>query len=363
MEGKRLYELDLFRFVAASAVLLYHYSFHGYSAGDHQLTTVSYLAMAPVTKYGFLGVNLFFLISGFVILMTAAEGSLWKFGVSRATRLYPTFWICCSLTFAASLLIGHNGTTVTFRQFLANLTMLSGLRQVPQVDGVYWSLLVEWRFYFLVSLALAAGLIGRVNLLLGVWLGLYVVLTARPIHVLSALVIPEWGPYFIAGAMFYLVWREGMSWYRGSVIALCYVITARAAAASVQRDAVFYHTPFSSAVVCVVLAACYGVMLLMSLDRTAPLSSRRWVRLGALTYPLYLLHQYLGYWLLNLGAGRLNVHLLFWAVVGSMYLLAQGVTSIDRAISPSIRAFLLARSPGPRRVAPPPDIGVTPVAS
>ena len=90
----RLYELDLLRFIAAFAVLLFHYSFRGY-AKDHY-TVMPYLSIAPVTKYGYLGVSLFFLISGFVILMTASSGSTRHFVISRLVRLYPAFWVSCT---------------------------------------------------------------------------------------------------------------------------------------------------------------------------------------------------------------------------------------------------------------------------
>jgi peptidoglycan/LPS O-acetylase OafA/YrhL len=69
----RFYELDLLRFFAALAVVLFHHGFRGYAA-DH-MTDMPYLSLAPAAKYGYLGVDLFFLISGFVILMTASGGS------------------------------------------------------------------------------------------------------------------------------------------------------------------------------------------------------------------------------------------------------------------------------------------------
>ena len=71
--GHRVGELDLLRFLAALAVVLYHYTFRGFSNGD--MSTMPYPLLVPVTKYGSLGVELFFMISGFVILMSASSGS------------------------------------------------------------------------------------------------------------------------------------------------------------------------------------------------------------------------------------------------------------------------------------------------
>ena len=68
----RLYEIDLFRFFAAIAVVFYHYGFRGWMADD--LSRVAAPGLAPLVQYGYLGVDLFFIISGFVILLTAGRG-------------------------------------------------------------------------------------------------------------------------------------------------------------------------------------------------------------------------------------------------------------------------------------------------
>src|SRR5262249_17939386 len=106
MASKRYYELDLLRFVAAFSVLLFHYTFRGTAALDH-VSDLSYPWLAPVTKDGYLGVDLFFLISGFVILMSASSGSKRQFGVSRIVRLYPAYWVCCTATFLVLLMAEH----------------------------------------------------------------------------------------------------------------------------------------------------------------------------------------------------------------------------------------------------------------
>src|SRR5881394_93905 len=97
MTSNRLYEVDLLRFFAAMSVLLFHYCFRGYAADG--MSVMPYPTLAPVAKYGYLGVDLFFMISGFVILMSVSSGSLRDFFVSRVVRLYPAFWVCCTITF------------------------------------------------------------------------------------------------------------------------------------------------------------------------------------------------------------------------------------------------------------------------
>ena len=144
-KGTRISEIDLLRFFAALAVVFFHYSFRGFSADG--LSKVSYPLLAPISKYGYLGVELFFMISGFVILMTADTGSIRTFAVSRFVRLYPAFWICCSLTFAISVMLGGGRDYPSANQYLINMTMFSGFVGVPPIDGVYWSLFVELKFF------------------------------------------------------------------------------------------------------------------------------------------------------------------------------------------------------------------------
>ena len=127
-------------------------------------------SLAPVAKYGYLGVELFFMISGFVILMTAANGSLKGFLISRFVRLYPAFWACCTLTFVTILALGAPRYEASLAQYLINMTMTSAFVGVAEIDGSYWSLFVEMKFYGLVALVLLLGQIRHSQLLLVLWL-------------------------------------------------------------------------------------------------------------------------------------------------------------------------------------------------
>ena len=344
---KRYYELDLLRFIAALAVVLFHYAFRGYAADG--LSPLPYPSLAPIAKYGFLGVDLFFLISGFVILMSAASGSKRQFTVSRVVRLYPAFWICCTATFVISLFIVPM-RRVSLHEYLVNLTMLGGFIGVREVDSVYWSLFVEIQFYALVFLVLLIGQIKRVPMLLGIWLALYVASAIHPIKYVSFLLIPHYAPYFIAGATFFLISREGASFYKVAVLAVCYGLILHDGIRSVAAVSGHYHTPFSPVVVGAVLTGFFAIFFLISTGRTARFASKKWIAVGALTYPLYLIHQNVGFGLFNLGYPRLNAHLLMWGVVSAMLIAAYIVNRTERIIAVPMRdAFLhlLRKTPAP----------------
>lgn len=126
VERGRLPALDWLRFAAALGVLAYHYV-SSYLPDDPGSRWLEYAA--HVTRYGYLGVELFFIISGFVILWSAQGKSAASFAVSRFARLYPAFWAAMLLTSACYLLLGPyapqvSGQEVSLHRLLANATMM-----------------------------------------------------------------------------------------------------------------------------------------------------------------------------------------------------------------------------------------------
>ena len=174
--------------------------------------------IANVTKYGYLGVDLFFLISGFVILVSSDGKSPRQFVISRIVRLYPTYWCCLTVTFLAILLFGRRMFHCRAGQYLANLTMLHSFAGIESMDGVYWSLAVEMKFYLLIFLLVALGQIGRIKYYLGIWLALTIGLFDHHVPVVSGLLIAHIAGCFIAGATFYLIAKEGDSFYKTALL-------------------------------------------------------------------------------------------------------------------------------------------------
>src|SRR5690606_21030767 len=126
--------------------------------------------LAGWSRYGYLGVHLFFIISGFVIFLSVRRATPRQFLASRVSRLYPAFWVAVLLTWAVVQWHEVGAFRVSWADMLVNLTMVPHWFDVPYVDGVYWSLTVEVQFYILVWLALKLKLMGRGEWLLGGWL-------------------------------------------------------------------------------------------------------------------------------------------------------------------------------------------------
>ena len=332
----RINEIDLLRFIAAISVVFFHYAFRGYAADER--TIMAYPLLAPVAKYGYLGVQLFFLISGFVILMTVSRGSLKAFAVSRFVRLYPAFWACCTLTFVAIVLIGGGQYSATLPQYLANLTMLSGFVGIGSIDGVYWSLFVELQFYAMVAALLAIGRIHQAQLFLALWLLATVALEFFPVGRLRALLLTDYAVYFIGGALAFLIWSRGASGGRLALLLSCHLVALHQALSGLPQFEQNFQTSMSPYVVGGIITAFFAVMLLVALRCTGPLAARRWRLAGALTYPLYLLHQNIGFMLFNLAYPTLNRHIVLWGTLGLMLALSYAVhVFIERRYSPALK--------------------------
>ena len=159
MQRDRIAYLDGLRAVAIALVLLHHYlsrwtypiePINLYPYGDA-------FASFALAKYGYFGVQLFFVISGFVITLTLTHCSTaLEFTIRRFARLWPTMALCSVLTWLVVPLIPGAPFTISARNFLPSMTFiepsvfsyLSRSGGFDWMDGAYWSLWVEVRFYF-----------------------------------------------------------------------------------------------------------------------------------------------------------------------------------------------------------------------
>ncbi len=319
---KRFYEIDLLRFFAALAVLFYHYTFLGYSTGD---MGIRYAHFAPMSKYGFLGVNLFFIISGFVILNSAKNKSAKNFLISRIVRLYPVFWVSCSLTFLILVIIGGARFEQNFAVYLMNMTMLNKLLGVKPIDSVYWSLFYEIRFYFFIFLLLVFGKIDRIKILLGLWLAasyLFYALGEKDLKYVGYALMYNYSAYFIAGAVFFLIVSEGVDFYKLFLLFASYLFSILTVKEYLEYLTSRFRTNFSLFTASAWITTFFLVFYLIATNRIKAISSRRFAVLGLLTYPIYLLHQNIGFALFNISHTLLNKYALLIIVILLVFLLS-----------------------------------------
>ena len=197
--NRRFYELDLLRFVAAFEVMMFHYTLYGFPHGYHP---VDFSALSEVLQYFYFGLELLFMLSGFVILKTVQTKTAVGFLAARGVRLYPTYWVCVSLTAVVVLLARPPLLSVDLPQYLANLTMVQSAFGFEHIDGVYWTMEVQV-FYGWVFLLCLVKQIHNAGEFLGAWLLAAVCIDlfgGLTFTKLDYLLLPRLSFYFIAGA-------------------------------------------------------------------------------------------------------------------------------------------------------------------
>lgn len=323
--GGRLYELDLARFIAAAGVVAFHYFFVGPALGvtDEPLGPVTHIA-----RYGFLGVDFFFILSGFVIMMSASNRSASSFATARIVRLYPVFWVCVLVTFA----VRHVDTSPSFARLLANMTMVPELFGSISLDGSYWSLAVELQFYTLVAVALRLGLLSQIDRVLLGWISYSAVgVVIDTPDILDDVLLTTYAHYFVAGAILYQVHQDRridavriVTFGASLTLALSWVAhrtehleeqTGQPVSAGIGRALVLFF---------------FVLMAIIAWRGLPRLRTSRFAVFGAASYPLYLLHQEVGFAILRR--------------VGSSYVPIAAITGLGLAVA----AHLIAQRIEPR---------------
>jgi peptidoglycan/LPS O-acetylase OafA/YrhL len=315
--GARLDALDGFRFLAVISVVFYHFCYFWTPAGaGHNLIAFgSTWAKIPFVSVGFLGVNLFFVISGFVILLTLERTSDFRsFLARRAIRLWPALLLFGTLTFVIVNLYGPGELRVTWPEYLISLlilppqhvALLLGAGDWKWLDGAYWSLWVEIKFYVVIGTIFYA--FSR-NVLLP-WLAFELLTIAIGIShfyfggsalgMLSGFFFQPYVPYFSFGLAAYMAWsgRKSRTVALLAALALLHVLVLSIWQLHQSQDSGFrYAIEF--------LMGQTGIFALFYLFawRKVKLTWFEWsplVQGGRASYGIYLLHQNIGVTVLSM---------------------------------------------------------------
>ena len=286
--------LDGMRGVAILAVLGFHY----FSCFPTVYPYGSAWADFPLFRWGHLGVQLFFAISGFVIALTLERCTgLDDFAVRRFARLWPTMLLCSVLSYATLSLLPSPWAPKP-ADFLPSLTFIDGAvwnKLIPGLDAgwidiAYWSLFVEVRFYALAALLWWASPRRFAPLFFGLSTGvvaLYALLHAAGLgpraEWLQWAFAAKFLPWFVVGVAARLV---SLGRVRLGALGLGLAVLQTACLLGIG-DAQAQPV------------ALLAVMVLMLGPLVSPrlarwLGARPLAAVGAASYSLYLLHQYAG---------------------------------------------------------------------
>jgi peptidoglycan/LPS O-acetylase OafA/YrhL len=307
----RLPGLDGLRGLAAVAVMLFHYT-----VWLAQLSRASHQPYGSVLwfPYGIFGVELFFIISGFVIFMTLERRpSLADFGLARFARLYPAFLVSMLVT---TLLIGEPIGSV---KVLANLTMVPAAFGQSQLDGSYWSLLYELGFYVLVALVCIVFRWRAPELPCAVWLTAELLVRAVfhgvPLGPLMTVTQTSFAHLFVIGIMLYRL-------RAGQATPLSVPLLMLSIAMALYGPASGIGPMFRLEYVGIIAALSLLVWLATTWSgRFLCVMPLRFF--GRVSYPLYLVHQAAGFVLLDrLHRQGLDLNLAVAITIAAAVLLA-----------------------------------------
>ena len=336
----RLAILDGLRLLAATMVVFYHYV----GAPNLDIGKTAVMAWgAPAANvfpgplhqlatYGWTGVELFFLISGFVICMSGWGRKPADFFVSRVVRLVPGYWTAIALMTAVLLLLPRLTGGIGIRTALANLTMVQTAYRVPNLAPAFWTLFVELMFYLLFGLVAIGGVTYRRMVAFCVlWSVGSIVAADSHSTLLTVIASPSYSPYFIAGIAFYLIYRFGGNLLLWGIVAFSWLLTMQ----NLQSG-----QPWQANV----LLTSFFVMLALVATHRLDRIRWRWLTVaGAMTYPLYLIHQDIGFTVFAYLRGHVPAEVLVVATYVLMLGLAWLIHRVvERPLAPLLRARLLA---------------------
>jgi peptidoglycan/LPS O-acetylase OafA/YrhL len=338
----RLVLIDLLRFVAAISVVFFHYCFRG-ERGEF-IPPLSLSASAEnAASYGGMGVYLFFVISGFVIAYSAQGKPAFVFAISRFARLYPTYLFAMTITFFVLLMFPIAGHEVALKQYIANIPMFSKALKQPMVDGVYWSIFLEVIFYAWVFVLILAGVFDRwQHIIVAIWLAISILnFAVLKNGLISTLFITNYSGLFASGILIYRLRQGDYSVVNWLLLGVSAIYASWAAFIEMGETSVVNHGAFSPLIFVVLMITVYLAIVFAALYKGRIISPRLPVFLGALTYPLYLLHQMIGYDLIRHLQGKLPDGAVVAGAVFLVLLLAALVQRFfERPVVPWVRRGL-----------------------
>jgi len=287
----RIEYLDGLRGIAILLVIAYH----AYVRWESIVPYKDSFSDVFIFKMGSVGVELFFLISGFVIFMTLDNTENFrKFIFKRWLRLFPAMLIASILIYSTAFIFYERPSgEPSLLSLLPGLTFIEPeiWRRLLHTDftpleGAFWSLYVEFKFYIIAGFIYY--FIGR-RYVVYILFMLYIasIIISLPLtynsnlsllfHNISSLFSLEYFGWFSSGMLFYLYYKTKSKYY--------YIFAfLMAVLSSYTLDGVETFVP--ALLISILFTLSISVDFLQKL-----LSQRFFLFFGLVSYPLYLLHE------------------------------------------------------------------------
>lgn len=300
---KRFQELDSLRGIAVILVVLFHLTM------KRKETNLEF-------NLGVTGVDLFFLISGFVIYFSLTNIKTSKeFIVNRFSRLFPTYWFCVSFTYVLILILSitsYKINHISVSQYLANMTMLQYYFKCKNIDGSYWTMLIELIFYIGILCVFYFKSIKNIKIIGTILTILVLILTIFSGYTYARnilLLIPflEFTPLFFAGILFYKIYSEKNEKLENYfLLFMCYLSQIILFKYSVRSVGIISLKEYM-----LMQAIYFSLFILFVNGKLKFIISKPFLFLGKISFPLYLIHQKISnYFILPLLVNKFHIN--FW---------------------------------------------------
>ena len=314
-------------------MISFHYFSNGISNGS--VTSIGLTPFSEIAKYGYLGVQLFFVVSGYLILMSTNR-SAWQFAKGRVKRIYPLYWMAIILITAITYLPSLSKTQPDFLQILASITMFPTAFDQGWIDGAHWFMLIEIQFYLLIFVLLKLRAGKHLPTIFPIWAIVILIWYVFDLNRFNIWYL--YGPFsFICGgAIIYSIKQSGWNLLR--VVGLIAAITGGlySRLSSLDYLSEIRNTQYSATVVTVIVLIIFGLLLLTLLPKISNMHIPGAVFLGAITYPLFLIHGRLGYMALERFATEQNKYLIYSLLIILAISIAYLMLQLDRRIQKTI---------------------------
>lgn len=337
MPSQRIACIDGLRGVAILCVMLYH----AFARWPGLVTMPFGQAYAAAFGWGWLGVELFFIVSGFVICMTLDRcSSFGEFMGKRWLRLFPAMLLASLLIFATAGFVDRPAGIPKLSAIVPGLTFIDPkwwafVHGPTDLEGSFWSLYAEMKFY--VFAGATYFLLGRRWVIAGLLSGLAIYWVTLAPHLglahyaLFLLDVPYWA-WFACGALFYESYRSG----RARAFWAAVLVGAIASIVPVPGVGIIPNMEFVPLLGFPLVLLFAGALTRPSIQRC--LSNRFLLFVGFISYPLYLIHEQAMIGIIRELPPWLPAPVLFVVPAGILMGAAYGIAKYGE---PSLRRFAL----------------------
>jgi peptidoglycan/LPS O-acetylase OafA/YrhL len=277
-------EIQELRAIGILMVLFYHFYYRFSQIYINNFNTNKF----GISYCGKLGVGLFIIISGCYIIPTNNKFNLIKFYFKKIIRLWPTYLFCNIIIFISTHIWYLPNRTVNLKELIINIFFINGFIGERYVDGAHWYLTYLIAFVFII------GLISLINhnkkaLIYVLWLVLsimfrYIHFDNNILHLIKSglyiLIGGRYVGYLLIGIFINRISKGNDEYYINLAVIVLSIIC-------------IYIT--SDIIECLG-AVVSSIAVFLALKEKLKLKNfKPLIYIGSISYPLYLIHQNIGY--------------------------------------------------------------------